>query len=79
MSAPSEKEIRDKANIVRKAHECYTFLYSIADNDVLRKKIEELMREHLLSMTDEMYYSVKLPVDNRKKELEDALNGKKLP
>jgi hypothetical protein len=77
LKAPSKKEIKKETEKMKKVRDCYSYLLANANEDSLRKKIEELSREHILSINNELIYSVKLPLQNRVRELEDALKKAK--
>ncbi len=74
MTAPSKKEIQKETEAMHKIYECYRYLLANTGSDeVLREKIDAIAREHLLSKMKEMQYSVEIPLQNRKRELEELL------
>lgn len=77
MKAPSEKEIKTEEKKIMKIYDCYRYLLANAEDESLRKKIEDVAREHLLLKTRELEYSVELPIQNRIRELEDELKRAK--
>jgi hypothetical protein len=77
MEMPSKKEIKKAKEKMQKIYAHYRYLADNAGNDVLRKKIEELAREHINSKIDELYYGVELPLQNRRRELEEMLKKAK--
>ena len=77
MQTPSKKEINNAFDKIRELYRYYSFLYEDADTDALKAKIQALAQEHLISKVGEIYYSVTIPVLNRKKELDEALKKAK--
>lgn len=75
---PSKKELRQEIEKVKKIEECYRFLLENAEEDnVVHKKLEDIRKEHLLSVTDALFYSVELPLQDRLRELDDELKKAK--
>jgi hypothetical protein len=74
---PSKKEIKKETEKIKKIYECYRYLVANAGSEVLRKKIEALAQEHILSKVDEVSYAVELPAMKRRQELEELLKKAK--
>ncbi|MGD0071754.1 MAG: hypothetical protein ABSB71_09380 [Candidatus Bathyarchaeia archaeon] len=77
MKAPSKKEILKETEKMQKIYDCYRFLFTNTEDEKLRMKIEDLAREHIVLMTNELKYSVALPIQNKLRELEDELKKAK--
>lgn len=73
LKTPSKEKIKEEKEKIKKIRECYIFLLANVNDENLRKKINELSKEHILSIIDEVSYSVQLPAQNRIRELDDEL------
>lgn len=74
MNQLSKQEVENEIQKIRKVFQCYSYLKANAgENQVLFKKIEALCSEHILSMIDELQYSVDLPAQERIRQLQEEL------
>jgi hypothetical protein len=74
MHPPSKKEIEAELEKLRKLYECYSFLYSDADDESMRKKILELSRSHILAKVNALYYIVDIPARKKLDEMKNELS-----
>jgi hypothetical protein len=73
LKAPTKKEILKEKEKMEKIFQCYNYLIQNCDDEALRKKINDIGREHLLSKMNEVTYSVGIPLQERKRQLEEQL------
>ena len=76
MHPPSRKEIEAELEKLRKLYECYSFLYSDANDEPMRKRILELSRSHILAKVNTLYYSVDIPARKKLDEMRKELSQK---
>lgn len=58
---------------IEKIYQCYSYLVQNCDDEALRKKLSELAKEHLLFKINEASYSVEIPLQERKYQIEKLL------
>ena len=73
MVIPKKIEIKEKKERIQKIIQCYRFLIENCNDEVIKKKLEELSKQHTVSEIDEASYAVELAAEKRKQELEDKL------
>jgi hypothetical protein len=73
LKAPTKKEIKRETEKIDKIFQCYSYLVHNCDDEALRNKIVDIGIVHLLSKIDEVTYSVGIPLQERKHQLEEQL------
>ena len=74
VSLPSGEKMKKEANELHKIFECYRYLREhTGSNEALTKKIEDLGREHMVSLIDEIRFVSEIAYQKRRQELEELL------
>jgi len=76
MKEPTKEEIKKESEKLHKIYECYRYLVNNCNDEVLKKKIEALGREHLLSNSKELRYSVEISTKEKIRQLKEMLGEK---
>jgi hypothetical protein len=73
LKTPTRKDIKIETEKISKINKCYSYLIHNCDDKVLCEKIMTIRKEHLLSKISEVEYSVEIPLQERKRQLEEEL------
>jgi gluconate kinase len=65
----SEKIVKNEFEKLRKLYDAYHFIYANADDEALKERIVKMAQGHLLSISDTIYYSALLSLEERREQI----------